>query len=57
VKFPTIPIFIFKHCQNHALSYSGLTHTMVDLLVIPATVGEFWIIGYLLLYVWDTGIE
>jgi len=32
------------------LSYAGFTHTMVDLLVIPATVGEFWIIGYLLLY-------
>jgi hypothetical protein len=35
---------------NTFLSYAGVDHTIVDLLVIPATVGEFWIIGYLLLY-------
>jgi hypothetical protein len=33
---------------NTFLKYMGLDDTWVDLLVIPATVGEFWMIGYLL---------
>lgn len=30
--------------------YMGFKHTLIDLLTIPATVGEFWMIGYLLIY-------
>jgi Domain of unknown function (DUF4386) len=30
--------------------YLGMKHPLFDLLVIPATIGEFWIIGYLLIY-------
>mgnify|MGYP000402403630 FL=1 len=33
----------FIHC-------SGFTHSLVDILTIPATIGEFWMIGYLLIY-------
>ncbi len=32
------------------LSYGGFTSSFLDLLVMPATVGEFWMIGYLLIY-------
>lgn len=32
------------------IRYSGFYHPMVDLLTIPATIGEFWIIGYMLIY-------
>ncbi|MBL7873969.1 MAG: DUF4386 domain-containing protein [Cyclobacteriaceae bacterium] len=32
------------------LKYAGITSILVDILVIPATVGEFWIVGYLLFY-------
>ncbi len=32
------------------LDYLGMKHPLFDLLVIPATIGEFWIIGYLLIY-------
>ena len=32
------------------LGYTGLKNSMIDLLTLPATVGEFWMIGYLLLY-------
>ena len=32
------------------LGYTGLKNSMMDLLTLPATVGEFWMIGYLLLY-------
>ncbi|WP_143960160.1 DUF4386 domain-containing protein [Litoribacter populi] len=35
---------------NTFLNYMGLGHALVDALVIPATVGEFWMIGYLLIY-------
>lgn len=31
-------------------NYLGMKHPLFDLLVIPATIGEFWIIGYLLIY-------
>jgi Domain of unknown function (DUF4386) len=30
--------------------YLGMKHPIFDLLVIPASIGEFWIIGYLLIY-------
>lgn len=30
--------------------YLGMKHPLFDLLVIPATIGEFWIIGYLLIF-------
>lgn len=29
---------------------SGFTHPLLDILTIPATIGEFWMIGYLLSY-------
>jgi len=32
------------------ISYIGIDNPYVELLVIPATVGEFWMIGYLLIY-------
>ncbi|MBX2895826.1 MAG: DUF4386 domain-containing protein [Cyclobacteriaceae bacterium] len=32
------------------LNYSGVTGLFVDVLTIPATIGEFWIIGYLLIF-------
>jgi Domain of unknown function (DUF4386) len=32
------------------LEYLGMKHPIFDLLVIPASIGEFWIIGYLLIY-------
>jgi Domain of unknown function (DUF4386) len=35
---------------NTFLKYADFTNLLVDLFVIPATIGEFWIIGYLLIY-------
>ncbi len=32
------------------ISYLGVTETWVGLLTIPATIGEFWMIAYLLIY-------
>ncbi len=32
------------------VKYLGINNPLFDLLVIPATIGEFWIIGYLLIY-------
>ena len=32
------------------LNYAGFTSPLLDALTIPATVGEFWMIGYLLIY-------
>ncbi len=32
------------------LNAIGLSHYIVDSLTIPATIGEFWMIGYLILY-------
>jgi Domain of unknown function (DUF4386) len=32
------------------IKYAGVNNTLTDLLTIPATIGEFWIIGYLLIY-------
>lgn len=28
----------------------GFTHALVDMLIIPSAIGEFWMIGYLLIY-------
>ncbi|GGF04451.1 DUF4386 domain-containing protein [Flavobacterium limi] len=28
----------------------GFSHALMDILTIPATIGEFWMIGYLLIY-------
>ena len=32
------------------ISYMGFNHSLLNMLTLPATVGEFWMIGYLLLY-------
>ena len=32
------------------INCSGFTHPLVEILTIPATIGEFWMIGYLLIY-------
>ncbi|HNU43285.1 MAG TPA: DUF4386 domain-containing protein, partial [Cyclobacteriaceae bacterium] len=32
------------------LSYAGVKGTFVNVLTIPASVGEFWIVGYLLIF-------
>ena len=32
------------------LYYMGIKNALLDVLTIPATIGEFWMIGYLLLY-------
>lgn len=32
------------------INCSGFSHSLVDILTIPATIGEFWMIGYLLIY-------
>lgn len=32
------------------ISYMGFHHSLLNVLTIPATVGEFWMIGYLLIY-------
>ena len=32
------------------ISYMGFQHALLNVLTIPATIGEFWMIGYLLIY-------
>ncbi|MEQ8424246.1 MAG: DUF4386 domain-containing protein [Cyclobacteriaceae bacterium] len=32
------------------LKYMGLSDSLLDILVIPASIGEFWMIGYLLIF-------
>lgn len=32
------------------VNYAGFSHSLLDVLIIPATIGEFWMIGYLLIY-------
>jgi hypothetical protein len=32
------------------LNYAGFRFSWIDMLTIPATIGEFWIIGYLLVF-------
>jgi Domain of unknown function (DUF4386) len=35
---------------NTFINYLGVSGALVNLMVIPATIGEFWIIGYLLIF-------
>lgn len=35
---------------NVILVYSGSEFVLLDAMVIPATIGEFWMIGYLFIY-------
>jgi hypothetical protein len=35
---------------NTFIKYMGYTNPLIDILVIPATIGEFWMISYLLIY-------
>jgi len=32
------------------LSYAGITFSWISVLTLPATIGEFWMIGYLLIF-------
>jgi hypothetical protein len=32
------------------LTYGGLEYSWIDLLTIPASIGEFWMIGYLMIF-------
>lgn len=32
------------------VNYTGFSHSLLNVLTIPATIGEFWMIGYLLIY-------
>lgn len=32
------------------IKYMGITNTLLDIVLFPATIGEFWMIGYLLIY-------
>ena len=32
------------------ISYMGFKHSLLNILTLPATIGEFWMIGYLLIY-------
>lgn len=32
------------------IKYAGVDYPLLEVLVIPATIGEFWMIGYLLMY-------
>jgi hypothetical protein len=38
------------YLMNAVITYLGVESSLLDLLVVPATVGEFWMIGYLLLF-------
>ena len=40
----------FGYLLNTIISYSGVDFSYSRLLVLPATIGEFWMIGYLLIY-------
>lgn len=40
----------FGYILNTFINYAGITSNFVDILVIPATIGEFWMIGYLLIF-------
>jgi hypothetical protein len=35
---------------NTFINYMGVSGAWVDMLVIPATAGEFWMIAYLLIF-------
>ncbi len=32
------------------ISYMGVQHSLLNVLTLPATIGEFWMIGYLLIF-------
>jgi len=32
------------------IKYIGIENPLLEFLVVPATIGEFWMIGYLLIY-------
>ena len=40
----------FGYLANAFIQYMGISGAWVDILVIPATVGEFWMIAYLLIF-------
>jgi hypothetical protein len=46
----TLMIGGLGYILNTFIVCSGFTHPLVDILTIPATIGEFWMIGYLLSY-------
>lgn len=40
----------FGYLISTFLNYAGLSGVWNDVLVMPATIGEFWIVGYLLIF-------
>ena len=40
----------FGYLLSAFIKYIGISNPLLELLVIPATVGEFWMIGYLLIF-------
>lgn len=40
----------FGYILNAFLKYMGIDAAIADSLAIPVTIGEFWMIGYLLSY-------
>ncbi|MEZ4721542.1 MAG: DUF4386 domain-containing protein [Flavobacteriales bacterium] len=40
----------FGYLLNTVLHYLGFLHPMVEMLVIPATIGELWMLGYLIIF-------
>jgi len=58
VAFKCMPVWLGRTLMIGGLGYilntffvcSGFIHPLVDILTIPATIGEFWMIGYLLSY-------
>lgn len=46
----TLIIGGFGYVLQTFLSYSGLSASWLEFLTIPATIGEFWMVGYLLIF-------
>lgn len=46
----TLMIGGIGYILNTFFNCLGLSHSLKDILTIPATIGEFWMIGYLLIY-------
>lgn len=46
----TLIIGGFGYMLSTFLHYSGIQSAFIDYLTIPATIGEFWMIGYLLIF-------
>lgn len=40
----------FGYLVSTTLSYSGIESSLLQYLTVPATIGEFWMIGYLLIF-------